>query len=408
MKKKPGDNPDVMFISRRGLLTVWQLVAVAANSAIGIGTLRLGSAYSTGLIPTIVINIVIALFTFYALKFYVWSAAFYHESTYEEIMSVGFSPRMAIISGACSILSTFVFLADYFSFITTHIIELMNQIDTDLPYYITNPYIIGLFLSIIFFIPVSLSNRLIFVVYISYLELLCFFIIFLYVVVNFFIRVHTYGFDPNHQFSFFRLNMGITDTISTYNYAYVICPFAWPGMRHALEPTVNNMSRMFRNVVIIAFVSYTLMGLFSYLTFFDENTGGIILDYYEKDWINFVISIICVLFILFSSPLLLNNMGYIILNVIDKTDNFPQGIWAMMGISLVAIVVVISNLSDNYWVYISYCGDIFASFTVYIFPAVFYLRAYGKSCFVHLVGAIAVIIAGLLSVGHVIYNLATN
>ncbi|OHT15284.1 Transmembrane amino acid transporter protein [Tritrichomonas foetus] len=404
----PEDNVDAMFLSRKGSLSFWDLVIVGVNSAVGMAALRLGSTFHSGFFLSIFLYMFIAAFSFYAIQLYIWSAAHFHESTYEEIWTEAFSNKTAVICGFCSIYSTFLFLADYVQIIQQEIIDLINIFAPNVNSSVKSPYTIGLILMALFFVPISLSSSLRAVVNISIFQVITYAILLVYVVARFAISVKNEGFDPNHQFSYFRFDIRASNDVATLIFAYVIFPFAWPGMRHSQQPTIKNITNVFKTIISIVFVSYLVMGIFSYLTFFDENTGGIIIEYYPNDTLSIIMKIVAIFFILFSCPLLLNNIRYIILNVIDKTDNFPKNIWSMMGVCITFIAVILANLTDKYMDVIYIIGDVFSSLLVFIFPATFYLRGFGRKVKFHFVMSIIVIIVGIICAVFVTFRDSMN
>lgn len=268
--------------------------------------------------------------------------------------------------------------------------------------------LIGLLIVIAFCVPTSISKNLHFVVITSFLSLLFFLCILLYVIVRFSIIVHKNGFDPNHRFKLFDLNGHISSTISSLTYAYLFYPMAWPGLRHSRKPTVNNLIKSFNVTILITYILYSIMGTFSYLTFFDENDGGLILDYYPTDSrtneiLLLVGHIFTFAYILLTIPVVMNPARYILLNIIDKKDSFPIEIWSLFGITLSLISLLLGNVSDDIQDIMFMITDLLTLTLLFIFPPILYLKAFGKSQILHLIGAIFEILLGIAAIAFMIY-----
>ena len=150
------------------------------------------------------------------------------------------------------------------------------------------------------------------------------------------------------------------------------------------------------------------MGTFSYLTFFDENTGGVILDYYPSNTktnqvLMLVSHIFVFIYIMFTIPVVLNPSRYIILNYINKKDEFPLEIWSLIGITLSLISLLLANFPDKITDIIYNIADILTLSLLFIFPPILYLKGYGKSNKLHLVGAILEIILGVAVISFMLY-----
>lgn len=266
----------------------------------------------------------------------------------------------------------------------------------------------GLVIFIVLCVPASISTDLKFVVITSYISLAFFFCLLIYVIVRFCVMVSRDGFDPNHRFKLFDVKDNISSSISSLTYAYLFYPFAWPGLRHARNSTVKGLTNMFAATIIIAFILYSIMGTFSYLSFFNENTGGIILDYYPSDTTtNEILLIIGHIFtfvyILLTVPVVLNPARYILLNCINKRDSFPTEIWALIGITLSLISLFLANTPDRISDIIFIITDLLTLILLFIFPPIFYLRGFGTKNKLHFVGSIFEILIGLALISFMIY-----
>ncbi|KAK8897992.1 hypothetical protein M9Y10_000237 [Tritrichomonas musculus] len=410
------NHEEKLIFPHHGSLNFPEFVACFLNSMIGTGVLRLGSAFNSGIIFTHILNIFIAVISFYSLKLFVLAASCYHESTFEEVWSVAFTRKLMFIPAICSILSSFSNIMSYLGYlqsslvqIISYIILLVNKDGQDIIRSMEQYSILfGLVIFIVLCVPASISTDLKFVVITSFISLAFFFCLLIYVIVRFCVMVSRDGFDPNHRFKLFDVKDNISSGISSLTYAYLFYPFAWPGLRHARNSTVKGLTNMFAATIIIAFILYSIMGTFSYLSFFNENTGGIILDYYPSDTTtNEILLIIGHIFtfvyILLTVPVVLNPARYILLNCINKRDSFPTEIWALIGITLSLISLFLANTPDRISDIIFIITDLLTLILLFIFPPIFYLRGFGTKNKLHFVGAIFEILIGLALISFMIY-----
>lgn len=124
----------------------------------------------------------------------------------------------------------------------------------------------------------------------------------------------------------------VSGSISSLTFAYLFYLFAWPGLRHSKNPTQKNLSNTFYATIGICYLLYSLMGTLSCLSFFDENTGGIILEYYSdkktSDQILLIFGhIVTFIYISLTIPIVFNSVRYILLNTLHKEDQFPKDVW---------------------------------------------------------------------------------
>ena len=383
---------------------------------IGTGVLRLGSAFNSGLIFTHILNILVAIVSFYSLKLFVLAASCYHESTFEEIWSSAFSRKTVFIPALCSILSSLSNIMSYLGYLQDSIINIISNfillfdneghdlIDSIQKYKI----LFGFFIVIVLCLPASLSNDLRFIVITSYISITFFLCVFIYIIGRFAAIVVKDGFDPYHRFRLFDVKNHISDSISSLTYSYLFYPFAWPGLRHAKNTTARNFTNMFFTTILISFILYSIIGTFSYLSFFDQNTGGIILDYYPMGTgTNEILLIIghmfTFLYILLTVPVVLNPARYILLNIINMKDSFPKDIWSLTGITLSLISLILANMPENITDILFIITDLLTLLLLFIFPPVLYLRGYGTKNKFHFAGAIFEMIIGLALISFMIY-----
>lgn len=414
LKREEGlDKPIFPFL---GTLSVKEFVFCSLNLLFGVGALRLGSAFNSGILFTHLLNTFVALVSLYSLKLYIYSAAIYQSSTFEEIWSSAFSRSTVIIPAFLSLTTSITNVKSYINFLQGSAVTIISMI---LKLAMDNPeetieemeryrFLIGLIIVIIFCIPICLSDNLHHIVDLSYISVTLFFVIVLYIIIRFITISVKDGFDHKKQFKLVDLNGHISGTISALIFSYLPYPFAWPGLRHSKNPSINNLSKIFYIVIGICYSAYAVVGTFSYLTFFTENTGGIIFNYYpnhtQTDQILLIFGhIVTFIYVLLTIPLVLNSARYILLNALHKIDKLPKDVWGTVGITLALVCLTFANLNESVTTYFSMVSDLFGLILIFIFPPVFYLKGYKLQNKIHFIGSILELLIGIASIAFTIY-----
>lgn len=413
-KRKKGD--DRPIFSRFGSLSFFEFVFCCLNSIIGTGALSLGYAFTSGLLFTNALNIIIALISLYSLKLFVLSASYFHESTFEEIWTVAFSRSTVVFPAVCSIVSSISNIMKYLSFLQDSVVTILSTIlkiimddpqdaITEIEHY---RFLIGFIIVFFFCVPTCFSSNLHYAVIISILSVSLFICIIIYIIARFIMMIEINGFDPNNRLKLIDLNGHISGTISSLAFSYLFYPFAWPGLRHSNNPSVNNLSKAFYATIFFSFILYTIFGTFSYLSFFDGNKGGIILDYYPDetytDKILLIIGhILTFVYIIFTIPIVLNSAKYVLLNTLHKKDDFSKDVWIPIGITATLISLSLANLTGKTSEYIFIISDILALLLLFFFPPIFYIKGFGTKNKLHFIGAILELVIGIAAIAFIIY-----
>lgn len=385
MKEKP-------IFARRGPLTSVDFIFCCLNSAISFGVLKLGAVFTAGIVFSYIILIVISILSYFSLKLFVMAAAYYHESTFEEIWNAAFSKYTLFIPIIASVFSSLVNMITYFGEIQSAAISIWLKIlklhkhdyDTQISDLESYKMLIGCCIFIVFILPVCFSISIRSMAIISYFALICVLIFILYIVFMFAYFVKKDGFDPTHSIKCFQFGHQFMKSLLTLIFAFEFYPLTYPGLRDFQNSTPSNLYRTFIIVIFLIFVIYSIIGTFCYLTFFDRNNKGIILDYFPSDTkvekIFLIIGrFVTFFFVINTIPFRLNACRYIILNTFNSTTSFPPEIWTFMGIVISLFALALSNLTSEYLDYLEIINNIMAAFLLYIIPPLLYIKAYKTS-----------------------------
>lgn len=403
---------------KKGTLSSVDFIFCCLNSAFSYGILKLGSVFTSGLIFTYIILIIVSFLSYYSLKLFVLSAAYYHEGTFEEIWREAFSKTTLFIPIFATIFSSLVNMTTYIKNIQSSIVNigskivsLLNEdgreIINDLQAY---KMLLGSGVFILFLLPQCISSSIHTMAIISFVSFGCIIFFLIYSVCMFGYQVKTKGFDITHSIKYFQINQQSAKSLAALIFAFEFYPLTYPGLRDCKDSRKSNLFKVFFIIIIFIFIIYATIGTFNYLTFFDENKYGIILDHFPDDTkaekILLIIGhILTLFFVLQTIPFRLNSCRYVLLSTVNSLTSFPHDIWAFMGIIICLLALALSNLTDDYLIFLEVGNNIMASILLYIIPPILYIKAYKVSDCWHFTISIILLIVGILAtIFMIMYN----
>lgn len=416
MKKKTNEKP--IFL-QKGILGTFDTICCCINSTVGLGVLKIGAEFTSGLLVAFILLFIICFLSFYSFKLFILSASACQESTMEEIWGKIFSKKTVFIPVFISVLSTLLSMITYMKEIQASTIKIFRKItillteDQENIFSTFEAYkmLIGCFVFVFFLIPVCIMKHLKTMAIFSFVSI-CFFILFIiYMAVIFGYEVKKVGFDPNNSFRVVQLKGTLPKSLSTAIFAFNFYPLTYPGLRHVKNSTKSHLLTIIGMSMIAILISYIIVGLFSYLSYFDKNKIGVVLDYIPEnsnsEKIMAIIGhIISLGFILLTIPFRLNACRFVILNTINDSSSFPADIWTFLGIIISLLALVLGNLTEKYLNILFIFSDVMASFLLFMFSPLFYLKTNGvrDNLFNVIMSVLFLIIGVITTVFMVLYD----
>lgn len=398
------------IFTRKGPLSSVDFIFCCLNSAISFGVLKLGAVFTSGLIMTYIILIIVSALSYFSLRLFVLAASFYHESTFEEIWRAAFPKVTLIIPITASIFSSLVNIITYLREIQAAVISIWYKIlklhkhdyETDSSELSSYKMLIGCCILIVLILPLCFTISIHSMAILSYFSMICVFIFIIYVVFMFAYLVKKVGFDPTHSIKYFQFGDQFIKSLLTLIFAFEFYPLTYPGLRDCQNSTPSSLSKSFIVINLSILIIYSVIGTFCYLTFFDQNNKGIILDYYptntKAEQILLIIGrIVTFFFVLCTIPFRLNSCRYIILNTFNSTTSFPPEIWTFMGIIISVFSLALSNLTNEYLNCLEVINNVMAAVLLYIIPPLLFIKAYKTTYPGLFAAAIVLLIIGFTS-----------
>lgn len=352
-----------------------------------------------------IVNTVLGALSLYGLFLYVEAAAFWRHPTFETMWSKAFGYRSSFISFIISYISAVLVAMFYIQFVAQSLQSILYEfIPGSEGGLLTNNYVITGIVSVLCFIPICFVSSAKTIAKLCYVAIVCIVYLTIHTLYWFVWHVREYGFDPNKQIAFFRFDDTLVNCFSSLSTAYLIAPVAFPGIQHVGCATPRRLTRVFTLMILACYVLYTVMGLSSYLTFFDENEGGLILDYYPKSWYvtsaKFAITVLMIL----SVPMVLNPARFVTINMVWRHDNYPKEVWITVGIVTYFLAVFCAFLDEPWATVLSVLCDAFSPILLFVLPSVLFLKGYKATRKLHMLGCCFMIIAGIAVTGYMLYS----
>ena len=402
-----GRNTDIddlqIFAQRKNSLDYPSTIAFLLNVAIGTGVMRLGNAYKAGAILTPILSTIIAVLSTYAFYLFLKAGVKTKSSTFEAIWSKSFGEKTVIICASISMISKLMALKSYISFVIDQLVAIITKFAPDPPSWVIDRFFLFFCVMIVFYIPILSSKSLKLIAIICYIKVTCLSFLCIVFIYYFIYYVERDGFDPRDEIAYFRFDSRFITALDSLLTAYLILPMSYPGLKHFRNLTVNNFLREYRTAMIIAWFVYNIVGLLSYFTFFELNTGALILSYYEDNDFTLVAQIALTIMMIFTCPVALNPVRYVLIDIFGHGSDFNSDVWCHVGICVMIIAMVISSLTGdvNFWV--TTITNIRSPLVLFILPSILYLKACGKEKMRHFVLALIILALGLVAVAFVLY-----
>ena len=355
------------------------MVCCLINNAIGAGCLRLGYAFRSGIILSIIINFIFASLTYCVLMIFLRTGSYFKISTFDGIWEHLFGRKTVWISTFVSCIVGIYFCISYSKTLSSTLSDIIGTF-VNSENLIKDGLTTGLLTLGVFLLPICYINKLKYIVVFCYIAIFCMFFFLVCVIYQFIDQVKRDGFDPNHQLAYFRFDSSIGNCIATFSTSYLIFPLAFPSFSHLKYSSFNQWKKIFLAMISFCFIYYSLMGIFCYLTYFDENEGGLIIIYYDiSNALRIVYNIGVFLLIVFSVPMFMNPARFLLLNLFYSTEDIPHSSWFFTGVSIAFIGLVVAHLSDSIYNIITYITDAITIVVLFLIPSFLYLKTFGYS-----------------------------
>ena len=362
---------------------------ILLNTAIGSGTLLIPYCYTLGIGTALLISLLFAVIAYMSLKYMIDAAFLTKSYDYRGLFARTFGQHRLWIINSMILLVQFgaaMIYAHWNGRLLSKIVGAKN------PFLRANPFWIFLVESLTVF-PLTLFRS------ISKLEsiatLSTFFIVVLiaHAVYWFGHGMWTYGFDPQKQIAFFRMNTVAIAALSINSMAYNCHINLFACLEHLKDCSLRRARRLAWLTLGVAFALYNIFGLFTYLYLFDGIGEGSALEFYtEPSWFTTLTMAGVIVVLVCSSPLAIWAARNSLISMFFKSETTPL-IWAGIGAGLCLASAFLASSSDNVILFFDIVGGLFTPTIIFLIPAMFYLKNYPNAAMHDKIGAYA--IAGL-------------
>lgn len=384
------------FIIRSDSYSPAESIITIISIAVGTGPTKLGYIYRCGIILGPLLSIIFGAITMYNCWIFCVLAGAVKASTFDEIWAKIYNKPTSTISTTVAVAVSVLVMMFYFDFISSSVISLFEI------YFPNIPQIFLVNYTILIIVALTLEMFFVFThnlrVITSVMKFKMFIIAYLIFIIiyKFCSTVIKEGFDPKHQLVYFNFHHNFVSTCGSLFTFYLSFPIAWPGLNNFKENSVKSLVKTFSLATIILFVIYNVMGIFSYFTFFNQNEGGIVFDYYENGWLKTTGYLSLIVSNILSIPFVMNPGRYLLIKQAFPIQDIPKNIWIFIGICEVIISLFISTTYTKFGTVLWIICDAFTPIILCVIPSLLFMKFFGKKHPLHFVLCIIDFIIGIV------------
>ena len=369
-------------------------IFILVNSILGIGLLSISYCYRIGIFFNFFLTFLLGSLAAISFVFLIDSSEKSGVHDYSKLFGVSFGEKFEWIPDFIITCTLFGVGILYCQFSSSMLKSVFKEI-TFIPIIFSNKWILVFIPIIIIALPISFLPSISSLSYVS-IGSLCLIIIYLFNSVYYFIDeiIHN-GFDSKHQIKYFNINSLFLPALSIQATFFDCHPIVFPTLIKLKNGSKKNKLFVLLMVLLIAFLLYTIPGVFTYLTLFDSMQGPVSISYYKKGQIFTLITkgLYSILLVL-TVPIIFWACRLAIKGLFFENNN-SNLLWNVVGVLILLIAGFIAGYVESIEHVFKYIGGINSPLIVYIFPALYYLRICHNSNIFKTILAYFLIIFGL-------------
>lgn len=395
-----------IFEAQPNTINSFEFVIYLLNFLTGLGVLNFGQTFQAGIILNSIIIIFFAALNYYSCFIYVQCVFITNKSSFENVWSEIFNAKTNFIPILAVCLECLTMISTYFETIGKTLSGITLYLFPHAEHFVVNHYFVLTITFLAYFFPLCATMSLKFIVFISFIEVILFFVQFLYVIHSFSQSTIKYGFNHDHRLKLFNVNVRIFDCLTNFVTAFLLLPLNFPGIFHISHPTQRRFLRSVRITVIITCVFYLFFGFFAFMI------GAYNQDMYfnsnENESINFASRVVFTLILLLSIPCYLNQLCYILVNKFTQMEAQQSEIWIISALLFSLIGMFVSGFSDPCLKIMKLCKDVGNASCFLVLPSIMYIKAFRFTNKIHFIGCCFMIVFAIgyiaLSVIHSFFH----
>jgi len=395
-----------IFPKYKNSLSKKQAITVLLNAAIGAGILRLGAGFRCGILLSLVMTTAACFLNLFALWMLAMSVSATKSSSFIEIWSTAIGRKTLFLPVIGCIGNSIILSKVYINLIIGSIQSLLTNLGFDSNTAYVNQTSILVVVYFVFVLPHVFNTSLTRIYHISIAANICLGYLMLHSIYWFIHDIRQYGFDPKNQLKYVSFDKNAVSLVNSLITAYSVFPISWPGVRHYDDLNYKSLISIFKIESLVCWVLYCTFGAVSYLTFFDKNTGGLILNYYPKGTMRLTGEVALALMIAFTLPIKINVARYSLMEIVFPVKSFivDGNIWIPLGIVSTAISAFLSVTFGSIEKVMSIISQIASPSLVLLFPPILYLFSVPNKSFISTVGAMLHFIFGVTYITYILYQ----
>lgn len=365
-----GRDEDTFITPNRESSISWaSCLSIFVNCLIGMGAIRNGRHNNTGILLNLLINVILALVTYYGMWMLLYVINCNKSTSYETCWtSSGF--RFPGIISIGIFLPCIGFMSLYFSTIHLMFSTLMEFVWQDCPRLVKDNYVVS-FVVVILILPIIFQQDLRYLAVTSHIAN-AITIVFVGFCVYFCVKRNLYyGFNDKNQISVFDLSKDWMSAFGDYVGTYTAYAFLFLSVRTMYNFTYKRSKKLLLYTLIIFCIFNEIIGLITYFVLYNDGWSDPVFLYSIASGNIAVVLAFAVFMVKIALliPTLVDPIRISVLHIIKVSDHYPPYIWGGTAFILMLVSLMFSTLTNRYIAAFSQLLNSYVMLMQYAFPA---------------------------------------
>lgn len=396
------ENEDyVLSSNKKSALSMWQGVVVILNYMIGVGLVSHYRHFRCGILLASFVNFFLAFVTYFSCDILFIGMQHLKKLRLESLwIERGF--KLSFLIALFIFFPSLSFASLYFITIKNYLDKILDNYFPNRMYWLTDPYVLGLFIILVLIVPVLMTQNLKINVLLSCIGMATTMIIFIISAYWFVVNLKNNGFNHKNDIKLVDFSNGFFDCFARYIGSYFTYTIISTVMMQVRSVTVRKTKKIMRISLIYYSIFIEIVALIQYFTIYDVDDDSDIFENLNLD-ISVIIAIaLMILKLLCTLPVCIYPAIEATFSLIIIQDQYPKLFWIFVVIVCCMSCLLISYIATSTQMIFAGFVNCVVLFMQFIFPTLLISKFLSeiKPFFI----VIAIIIS-LLGFGLIIYSL---
>jgi hypothetical protein len=361
-----------------------------------------GAAFKAGLGLGLIIDVIVLLISYYALRLVILSAAQMRLPMIGPMCRDAFGSSFGtLVSISCIVVSVLRISVEFDSAIEIAQWRISVISETDLRV-LTDTMTLSLIASALLCV-LCFSRSLKLATKMAWLSLIFFIAVIVHAVIIFIRHTRNVGFDPSGELLYFQGGSLIALATRQAMLSAGIAPITFPGLRHLRNSTPHRLMTGFGVGLLLGWVMRVTYGLLSYLTHFSsEELLASELAFADLMDVK-IFCIVKILVMILSATRSIDLGRYTFCHMFRASDEIPGEVWTAIGVTISLIGAMLVGHGENFRKVIHAVEEILTCCLLFIIPGVLFIKLHARRQQLHTFGAAIAVLAGMFGIACILW-----